>query len=625
MPTAMNGTTPPLIAPPSPAPSIGSFHTAGSGPGISLGTSKKIIYFCRHAEATHNVKEREAVAAAKTAGETRKEELEKARRAVLAEDASLKDAPLSQDGIDQVRTSGRRLNELFSSNHSSIGASPATRQRSRSSGSADPSSVFKKPDVVLVSPLRRALMTATELFLNVDSDDGSDPPMFLAIEALREKRTGYLADERSSVAELKAEFPHVDFSDVEAQAVVVPIGEGNPEVRARGAKYLDERLPYVEGTHLAIVSHKGWLRELRHTLKSRVNIGHLRADFDIEDWEKTLYGNAEVRVASFRWQDGELTSVVSRSVDNALVLANAAGMMGDGFQFALGPPQSGFSLFLAERTTKVHFISVSEGEHNVAVRRIVKDNAEFSGDKKLAEWEAESCLLRKEGMRTSDHELHDARLTVKGRKEAKALRKILGQRPSGGRPFTAFNLVVVSPLTRACETAKIVFGDTPGTYGGEAVPPPRILVREECRERFGRYVCDSRRSAAELELDFPNFDFSEIETNEDQIHTDERESALAIEERAIQFLQWLSSRPERCVAVVTHSEFVRHLFGQFGDTLDEGDRFLLQRSVANCQLRSVVLCSHGPTGSESEGPRSTIRVPSFGSVGSLSSMGSNGV
>ena len=626
----MSSSLTPPSPPTSPLPtgSAGNSLAGNSLGGMeSLGTSKKVIYFVRHAEAEHNVKEREAVAAAKIAGETRKEELEKARKAVLAEDASLKDAPLSRDGIDQVRNTGRRLNKLFASMKAApdgVGPSPSRHRSHSRSGSTDPSSVFKKPDVVLVSPLRRALMTATELFLHAD-EGGSDgsPPRFLAIEALREKRTGYLADERSTVEELRKEFPHVDFSDVEAETVVVPTGEGNPEVRARGAKYLDERLPCVEGTHLAIVSHKGWLREFRHTLKTRLDTGHLRADFDVEDWEKTLYGNAEVRVASFRWQDGELTSVVSRSVDNALVLANAAGMLGDGFEFALGQPQSGFSIFLAERTTKVHFISVSEGEHNVAVHRIAKDHAEFSGDHKAAALEAEATLLRQDGMATRHHNLHDARLTAKGRKEAKALKGILSNRPSGGRPFTAFNLVVVSPLTRACETANIVFGETPGTYGGEVLPPPRILVREECRERYGKYVCDSRSSGAELETEFPGFDFSELESNEDVWHTDERESPLAIQDRAIEFLQWLSSRPERCVAVVTHHEFLRYLFGQFGDTLHEEDRSLLQRTAANCQLRSVVLCSHGPTGVESDGPRSTIRVPSFPSVGSLASMGSS--
>ena len=35
-------------------------------------------------------------------------------------------------------------------------------------------------------------------------------------------------------------------------------------------------------------------------------------------------------------------------------------MLDDNFQYALGPPESGFSIFLAERTKKVHFIRHAE-------------------------------------------------------------------------------------------------------------------------------------------------------------------------------------------------------------------------------------------------------------------------
>lgn len=269
-------------------------------------------------------------------------------------------------------------------------------------------------------------------------------------------------------------------------------------------------------------------------------------------------------------------------------------MMDDNFQFKLGPPDSGFSLFLADRTKKIHFIRHAEGYHNV----------------KTAETGSNTCLHRGD-VAAKDHPLWDARLTPKGIQQAQELREYLAHRPSGGRSFTAFDLVVVSPLTRTLETAKHIFGRprTPGMPAfldpgkapenteehamGHRVPAPRILVREECRERWGEYVCDGRRNMSEIVKEFPGFDFSEVEYDEDMFYEDERESDPHCWDRAVTFLEWLNKRPEKCIAVVTHSSFLRHLFGQFGDNLATDDKASLQRLAGNCELRSVVMCSHG--------------------------------
>jgi len=40
--------------------------------------------------------------------------------------------------------------------------------------------------------------------------------------------------------------------------------------------------------------------------------------------------------------------------------------------------------------------------------------------------------------------------------------------------------------------------DTPEHAAGVKIAPPRFLVREECRERWGHYVCDGRRSISEI-------------------------------------------------------------------------------------------------------------------------------
>jgi len=279
--------------------------------------TKKIIYFVRHAEATHNVLEHEAVERVKAAGTSCKKLQDEARRSVL-HCPTLKDAPLSKRGVAQSKSSWDKLSELVEHENSP----------------------FAPPQIVLVSPLRRALMTATTLFGNIDP-----PPKFIAIEALREKRTGMECDERHDPTILQHEFPHVDFTNVQQGLPVVSKGEDNTRVRARVKNYLEQHLPHVPHDFVAIVSHKGWLRELRHTLKGYENAGDLHVDFDLNEWHQTLYGNAELRVASFEWtsstsnsnttttEGGEeqetpqLSCVIERSVDNVMsdIVASSSG------------------------------------------------------------------------------------------------------------------------------------------------------------------------------------------------------------------------------------------------------------------------------------------------------------
>jgi len=256
----------------------------------------------------------------------------------------------------------------------------------------------------------------------------------------------------------------------------------------------------------------------------------------------------------------------------------APSFKNDGFEFAIGGPKTGFSIFLAERTKKVHFIRHAEGFHNQATRE--------SGSNDI--------LIGNEA-------LLDSRLTPKGVQQCLRLKAELAVRPSQGRSFTHFDLIVVSPLTRTLETAMHIFGPPrkPGIpkfcceLTDRGLPRPQFLVREECRERWGHYMCDKRRPIREIIKDFPDCDFSEVENDEDIFFTDHREPTAHVEERTIQFLEWLNKRPEKCIAVVSHSSFLKHMFQQFGDHQAVEDKTTLTRLAGNCELRSVVLCSHG--------------------------------
>lgn len=268
---------------------------------------KQVVYFARHAEAAHNILEKQAVQEAIARGESLKEEQERARRSVL-NDASLTDACLSPEGIQQAKRRSADLGLL-----NKMGGSK-----------------YAPPKLVLVSPLRRALMTATELFSShqqeqeeeQEESENNIKPKFVALEALREKRTGFSADERLSVAELEQQFPHVDFSDLKrigTERPEVPKGEDNAAVRARVKEFLEGVFAKVTEESVAVVTHKGWLRELRQVLKSKVNDGELEVNFDLEKWDQTLYNNSEVRVAEFGWEGETLKSIISKSMENALL------------------------------------------------------------------------------------------------------------------------------------------------------------------------------------------------------------------------------------------------------------------------------------------------------------------
>jgi hypothetical protein len=57
-------------------------------------------------------------------------------------------------------------------------------------------------------------------------------------------------------------------------------------------------------------------------------------------------------------------------------------------------------------------------------------------------------------------------------------------------------------------------------------------------------------------------------------------------------MQWLATRPEQEIAIVTHSSWLKHLFRAFGESIHEKDKKHLHRLAGNAEIRSVCLALH---------------------------------
>jgi len=142
----------------------------------------------------------------------------------------------------------------------------------------------------------------------------------------------------------------------------------------------------------------------------------------------------------------------------------------------------------------------------------------------------------------------DAKLTERGIREAQSLGLSVQKSLQNG-----FNLelVISSPLSRALDTATIVFN-------GLNVP---FISVENVRETIGKNTCDRRRSLRSLRHDYPKIRFDDSLFNFDEhdtLWTNTRESDQLISLRVQKFLDWLfTTRDERYIAIVGHNGWIR--------------------------------------------------------------------
>lgn len=150
--------------------------------------------------------------------------------------------------------------------------------------------------------------------------------------------------------------------------------------------------------------------------------------------------------------------------------------------------------------------------------------------------------------RAPDPMVRDAALTELGLEQAQRLGAEIG----AGH---GFDLVVITPFTRAIQTGLRAFANCPA---------PRLIL-DLHREQLDSY-CDVGRPPEHLAKLFPMFDFDHlddpwwyIDATSDAPY--EKEPAEVLMQRVEDFSAWLKSRPEQTIGVVGHGTFLRTLTG----------------------------------------------------------------
>ncbi|GAU48514.1 hypothetical protein TSUD_244340 [Trifolium subterraneum] len=258
---------------------------------------------------------------------------------------------------------------------------------------------------------------------------------------------------------------------------------------------------------------------------------------------------------------------------------------------------AGQSLYPLHQSKTIHLVRHAQGVHNV--------EGEKNHDAYLSD------------------DLFDANLTPLGWNQVENLQKHVKAIGLSGK----IELVVVSPLLRTMQTAVGVFGGEAHTDGTNEPPlmienvghsdhpavsslncPPFIAV-ELCREQMGLHPCDKRRTVSEYRNLFPGIDFSLVETNEDTWWTPEREKKEEVIGRGLKFLEWLCTRKEKEIAVVTHSSFLFNTLSAFGNDCHPNIKTEMCAHFANCELRSMVIVDKGMVGSNNSTTNYPGKIP----------------
>ncbi|XP_039139131.1 phosphoglycerate mutase-like protein 1 isoform X1 [Dioscorea cayenensis subsp. rotundata] len=213
------------------------------------------------------------------------------------------------------------------------------------------------------------------------------------------------------------------------------------------------------------------------------------------------------------------------------------------------------SLYPLHRSKTLHLVRHAQGIHNVAGE---KDHKAYSSPK-----------------------FFDAHITPLGWSQVDNLREHVNECGLAKR----IELVITSPLLRTMQTAVGVFGGESYLDGMDVHVHPLMIEN----------VGNSNRSAISS-LNCPPFIAVEtcrerlMENEEDILwDADKRESNEALATRGLKFINWLWTRPEKEIAIVTHSAFLECTLQMFGNDCHPSIKNEINKHFANCELRSMVL------------------------------------
>lgn len=169
-------------------------------------------------------------------------------------------------------------------------------------------------------------------------------------------------------------------------------------------------------------------------------------------------------------------------------------------------------------------------------------------------------LYKKYGSATfSNLDYTDTMLLPEGKKQAMNLKNNWDE-------INSIELVVVSPLKRTLETATTIF---------ENKKVPIIAIDLSREYPLGLHTCNKRSNKEELELLYPDVDFSNIKSNKDNLwNPNTIEDIEALNERIKIVKEYLHKRKEKNIAFVNHSSFIGQMKDNCIKYLDNGDEEL---------------------------------------------------